>query len=333
MDLIKDFLISAFFEAALASLWVGALAIAWCRNREFVEEPLDTAARTVGALWSKVKEQEPSRVLYLVFVLVICFYLVGTVMQRLSDDFVETTSTWMPKPAEEYEAFGTDEEVRNEVMEDYRHLLAQDYELLQKARLNMDEAKMGKVIRDSRTRRAFSREGSGSYMQRLLEPVRICQATLMHSFLLSFILFSLAVVVWADQLFRQRPRARLLAFWGWAIALLGWTFCLAPKLHDPDEYNYPVLSIFMLILVFLIPVGEKILLRQEGEPARQWRDRRFTPVYQLLLAAVAALVFCYWSTFSWFENRENFTEAALALGGEASDASPDVPPSSPPQSR
>lgn len=213
MDLIKDFLISAFFEAALASLWVGALVIAWRRNREFAEEPLNTAAKAVGALWSKVKEQEPSRVLYLVLVLVLCFYLVGTVMQRLSDDFVETTSTWMPRPAGEFEAFGTDEEIRNDVMDDYRHLLAQDYEQLHR---NGHERKddMDKVIRDARTRRAFSRDGSGAYMQRLLEPVRICQATLMHSFLLSFILFSLALVVGAGQLFRQRPRARLLAFLG-----------------------------------------------------------------------------------------------------------------------
>lgn len=102
--------------------------------------------------------------------------------------------------------------------------------------------------------------------------------------------------------------------------MLGWTFGLAPKLHNRDEYNYPILSIFILILVFLIPVGEKILLGPQADPVRH--DRRLTPVYQLLLAAVAALVFCYWSRFSWVENRENFTEAALVLG--ASDT--DVPP-------
>src|SRR6185436_14130898 len=289
--------------------------------------------------------QDPSRVVYMVIPLVISFYLVGTVMQRISDDFIETTSSWMPKPANltefnefKLEPIGTDDGIKEQVIDEYRHFVAQDDELIKLnehwrnvEKCNKDKAKKGKdkVIRDSRTRRAFSDSGSGPYMQRLLEPVRICQATLMHSFLLSFILFSLAVVIGANQLCR-RPRSRLFAFWVWAFALLAWTGLLAPTLHDPKEYNFPVLLVFTMILVPLVATGKKILLGQEKEEIeRQRRDKSFRSVYQLLMAAGAVLIFCYWSTFSWAEHRANFVEAALVLGGGPSDATlAATPPSS-----
>jgi len=336
MDLIKDFLISTFFEGALAILWVGTLVIAWRRPGEFGTEPLNTAVTEVESLWSKVKGS--SHISYMVVLLVICFFLIGTVMQRISDEFVETTSRWMPKPSTltykqiTYKQIGTDRDIKEEIMRNYRHFLAKDDELL-KFNESWCEVRskkaMDKVIRDSRTRRAFGGKDSASYsyMNRLLELVRICQALLMHSFLLSFILFSLAVVIWINKLdwFRSRPQARSFAFRGWIIALFAWTFGLAPKLHDLEEYNYPVMLVFLVIIAPLFVIGKKILSEErKREENGQQRDKRFRGVYQLVTAALVVLIFCYWSTFSWAEHRANYEEAALVLGGESSAATPVV---------
>ena len=177
MDIqLKDLLISIFFEGALSFLWIGVLVLAWHRTAEFVENPLKAVGNGTACLWRKAKEavlidgsgssnEGPKSVsfLYLIIPIIIVLYPVGTIMHRVSDDFIETTSRWMPKPAKAkycipydpydfcdenlensvlpicgYKPFCHDGHIKKKVMERYHHLLEEDYKLV-KSNNNLED--------------------------------------------------------------------------------------------------------------------------------------------------------------------------------------------------
>lgn len=98
MDVLKDFLISTFFEAALAFPWICLLLVAWVESELFTQAPLATTYKAVRS-WAKyILENKLTMQFAVIFVLL--SYPLGVIMQRISDEFIETTSIWMPKEIE-----------------------------------------------------------------------------------------------------------------------------------------------------------------------------------------------------------------------------------------
>jgi hypothetical protein len=162
--------------------------------------------------------------------------------------------------------------------------------------LNADEEKRQKILRDTRTRRAFGRETSGAYLNRLLELVRICQAAAMNLFLLFFVLFWLSLFIMLRTLPAKGIRAA--AFIVSLAVLACWTFWPAPFFHARGEFNFPVFTVFFLVDSWLFVIGWKIW--------RQERPQGFRGARETLISAFVSLALCYFATFSWAEHRENY---------------------------
>lgn len=434
MDVVKDFLISTFFESALAFLWICVLVVAWRRSYDFVECPVATTNLAVRRWVNSIPTNKAAAPLAILFVLF--SYPLGVVMQRVSDEFIETTSLWMPKKVETdpwlfrkgdikdparvwdqfvvqgvgrcdlklpqeimslvaekgifeqdtgarkealealvkalnkvlagkaihelqdvgisepirtilksehgqhrirvnrlllkenygdaitegggwwrvlmpvlpYEPFGRDGDIKQDVWERYKRLLTADIQRFCES--SEASKKEQKVVRDTRTRRAFGREGSAAYMNRLLELVRVCQAAAMHLFLLFFVLLWLSLFLILSDIKRKLWR------WGLAIVLLTlmscWTFFLVPSFHDSSELNLPVFIVFLLVDGWLLVVAWRFW--RESPSRGIWNGLR--AAQGMLISAFVALALCYFATFSWSEHRENYEETVLILGEE-----------------
>jgi hypothetical protein len=326
MDVLKDFLISTFFEAALAFLWICPLVVASSKTdfETFLESPgkaIWTALKRWATWVHDKKAPVPLAIMFVLF-----SYPLGVVMQRVSDDFIETTSLWMPKPLEwparpyasfshvlafEYKAIGRDQDIKKDVFVKYCHLLGEDMREVKyaDAKNGKEETKKQKIIRDTRTRRAFGRENSSAYLNRLLELVRICQASSMHLFLLCYVLTCLSGLLIVKAV--QNPVIKSAVALLCVVAVVSWNLSV-PYFHDEAEFNVAAFLIFLFVNYWLVVIGCRM---EETKPIRVapgWPAAR-----QTLVAAFLVFILCYFATFSWKEHRENYEEAVLILGGNA----------------
>ncbi len=230
------------------------------RKKRFVVAPVSTQYRWLRQLFERSLANSRAAILAL-SILLIFGYPLG-VVQRASDDFVELGSAWMPKASEltstvpglgvdiRWEAIGSDNEIRDESMRDFRYLLQGEMDSIQAVRYpDLPDKKIMTVARKVHTRRAFANwggNGSGTYMRELLELVRVCQATLTHVGLLAIGYLLFAVVLGCKLIPFPCP-------WGGAargvinVTAIAWVLSYAPRIHDPKEYDYPVLALLLAV--------------------------------------------------------------------------------------
>ena len=315
---LKELFIAVFFESALALLWISLIASAFSRPQDFVQKPITTQykwlRRMVVPCFSSRK-----RVIATVALLLILGYPLGVAMQRATDDFIELGSFWMPKSSEfnndrfPWESIGRDESIRSKSMRTFRYKLQREAEMVRRgsASGSITPKDALNIARKANTRRAFTNGAyeSALYMHKLLELVRICQATLAHVGLLaiSYLIF-IFVYICIPVLLASNGNIliqRVVTFLGVVAVLI-----IGPRAHDMGEFAYPVFALLLAvaapILVFLFKYK---LTRAHACPA----------LMQLGSGFSTALIISYLATFSWSEHRENYFEAAIVLGAEAGE--------------
>ena len=336
---LRDLFIAVFFESALALLWISLIASAFSSPQDFVRKPITTQYQWLRRRIEWLRTNR-SMAIAAVSILLILGYPLGVAMQRATDDFVELGSVWMPKssefkssPKREFDTqpksyatklwaylknipldpIGRDEEIRRKTIEDFRYKLQSEAEAVLRTPAGgaIDPEEALKVARKAHTRRAFANE-SGTYLRELFELVRICQATLAHVGLLAIAYFLFFVVVFSAQMSGrgtrriQRCVTPAITFAVVSLLLLG-----GPLLHDPDEFNYPVLVLLLAVAlpILVFPFKHKLTRKQTDLAA----------LAQLAIGFSIALLIWYLATFAWSEHRENYFESAIVLGVEAAE--------------